>query len=228
LTLSPQQCERAIQYSFNDINWLRIALTHRSASGKNNERLEFVGDSVLNFVVGNALYEKFPKANEGTLSRLRASLVNESTLAERARFLKLSDYLILGSGELKSGGFNRNSILSDTLEAIIGAILKDQDILAAQQWVLTLYADLLDATSADHIVKDPKTKLQEFLQAKRLDVPDYQLSSSDGLSHQQVFHVECRIDSCDAVSQGRGSSRKRAEQQAAQKMLDQLIGQDTI
>jgi ribonuclease-3 len=224
LTLSPQQCERAIQCSFNDISWLRIALTHRSAGSNNNERLEFVGDSVLNFVVGNALYEKFPNADEGTLSRLRAGLVNESTLAERARSLKLSDYLILGSGELKSGGFNRNSILSDTLEAIIGAILKDQDFLAAEQWILRLYADRLDATSADHIVKDPKTKLQECLQAKRLDVPHYQLSSSDGLSHQQVFHVECRIDSCDAVSQGRGSSRKRAEQQAAQKMLDQLFG----
>ncbi len=222
MTRSPQQCEQAIQCSFKDINWLRIALTHRSAGSNNNERLEFVGDSVLNFVIGNALYEKFPKANEGTLSRLRADLVNETTLAERARYLKLGDYLILGSGELKSGGFNRNSILSDALEAIIGAILKDQQFAAAQRWVLNLYEDLLNATSEHHVVKDPKTRLQEFLQAKGLEVPIYQLLSSDGLSHEQVFLIECRIDSSDIITTGTGSSRKRAEQQAAEKLLDQL------
>lgn len=223
MTLSPQQCEKAIQCSFNDITWLRLALTHRSAGSENNERLEFVGDSVLNFVIGNALYEKFPKANEGTLSRLRAGLVNESTLAERARHLKLGDYLILGAGELKSGGFNRDSILSDALEAIIGAILKDKDIFAAQKWILNLYAELLDATSEHHVVKDPKTKLQEFLQGQGVDVPVYTLLSSDGLSHQQVFHVECRITSSDLTSTGSGSSRKRAEQQAADKLLQHLV-----
>ncbi len=222
MTLSPQQCERALQSSFNDISWLRMALTHRSAGSKNNERLEFVGDSILNFVIGNALYEKFPKADEGTLSRLRAGLVNESTLAERARHLKLGDYLILGSGELKSGGFNRDSILSDALEAIIGSIFKDQDFSVAEQWILNLYTDLLKATSADHVVKDPKTRLQEYLQARGLEVPNYRLLSSDGLSHKQVFHVECRVDSCDVVSKGSGLSRKRAEQQAAEKILDQL------
>ncbi|MEE9344728.1 MAG: ribonuclease III [Methylococcales bacterium] len=222
MILSPQQCERALQSSFNDISWLRMALTHRSAGSKNNERLEFVGDSILNFVIGNALYEKFPKADEGTLSRLRAGLVNESTLAERARHLKLGDYLILGSGELKSGGFNRDSILSDALEAIIGSIFKDQDFSVAEQWILNLYTDLLKATSADHVVKDPKTRLQEYLQARGLEVPNYRLLSSDGLSHQQVFHVECRVDSCDVVSKGSGLSRKRAEQQAAEKILDQL------
>jgi ribonuclease-3 len=226
LTLSPQQCERAIQCSFKDINWLRIALTHRSAGSENNERLEFVGDSVLNFVIGDALYEKFPKADEGTLSRLRAGLVNESTLAERARHLKLGDYLILGSGELKSGGYNRDSILSDALEAIIGSILKDQGFAAAKQWTLDLYADLLKATSADHVVKDPKTRLQEFLQAKGFNVPSYQLLSSEGLSHEQVFHVECRVDSCDLMSKGSGLSRKRAEQQAAENILDQLINKE--
>jgi ribonuclease-3 len=199
-----------------------MALTHRSAGSKNNERLEFVGDSILNFVIGNALYEKFPKADEGTLSRLRAGLVNESTLAERARHLKLGDYLILGSGELKSGGFNRDSILSDALEAIIGSIFKDQDFSVAEQWILNLYTDLLKATSADHVVKDPKTRLQEYLQARGLEVPNYRLLSSDGLSHKQVFHVECRVDSCDVVSKGSGLSRKRAEQQAAEKILDQL------
>ena len=222
MTRSPQECERAIQCAFNDINWLRIALTHRSAGSQNNERLEFIGDSVLNFVIGNALYEKFPKANEGTLSRLRAGLVNEATLAERARQLKLGEYLILGSGELKSGGFKRDSILSDALEAIIGAILKDQDIIAAQRWVLNLYADLLDAASEHHVAKDPKTRLQELLQAQGLDVPVYTLLSSEGLSHQQVFHVECRIDRNNLSSTGRGSSRKRAEQQAAEKLLQGL------
>ncbi len=222
MTLSPEKCERAIQCSFNDISWLRMALTHRSAGSKNNERLEFIGDSILNFVIGNALYEKFPKADEGTLSRLRAGLVNESTLAERARYLKLGDYLILGSGELKSGGFNRDSILSDALEAIIGSILKDQSFSVAEQWTLDLYADLLKATSADHVVKDPKTRLQEYLQAQGLEVPRYTLLSSDGLSHQQVFHVECHVASCDAVSKGSGLSRKRAEQQAAEKILAQL------
>lgn len=228
MTLSPQKCEQAIQISFDDINWLRTALTHRSAGRGNNERLEFVGDSVLNFVIGNALYEKFPKANEGTLSRLRAGLVNESTLAKLARQLHLGDYLILGSGELKSGGFNRDSILSDTLEAIIGAILKDQNIIEAQQWVLNLYADLLEASSADHVAKDPKTRLQEFLQAKGFDVPSYALFGSDGLSHQQEFHIECRIDSFDEISKGNGSSRKRAEQQAAEKMLAQLATRDLL
>ena len=203
-----------------------MALTHRSAGSENNERLEFVGDSVLNFVIGNALYEQFQKADEGTLSRLRAGLVNESTLAERARHLKLGDYLILGSGELKSGGFNRDSILSDALEAIIGSILKDQDFAAAKQWTLNLYAGLLNATSADHVVKDPKTRLQEFLQAKGLDVPSYELLSSDGLSHEQVFHVECRVDSCDLISIGSGLSRKRAEQQAADNILAQLTSRE--
>ncbi|MCH9698165.1 MAG: ribonuclease III [Gammaproteobacteria bacterium] len=222
MTLSPKQCEKAIQCPFKDIKWLHIALTHRSAGSENNERLEFVGDSVLNFVIGNALFEQFPKANEGTLSRLRASLVNETTLAERARSLKLGDYLILGSGELKSGGFNRNSILSDALEAIIGAIFKDQGFSAAQRWILNLFADLLEATSDNHVIKDPKTRLQEFLQGRKLSIPVYTLLTSEGLSHEQVFHVECRVDDKNLMTRGSGSSRKRAEQQAAQKLLDQL------
>jgi ribonuclease-3 len=222
VTKTPEQCATAIHCSFQDITWLRLALTHRSAGSRNNERLEFVGDSVLNFVIGNDLYEHFPNANEGTLSRLRAGLVNESSLAELARQLKLGDYLILGSGELSSGGFDRDSILSDTVEAIIGAILKDENFNAAKQWVLALYKTRLQNTSADNVIKDPKTRLQELLQAKGLEVPNYELLSSVGLPHEQVFRIECQISHFNIMSQAEGSSRKRAEQQAAEQILQRF------
>lgn len=215
-------------FRFNDLNLLRFALTHRSAGGVNNERLEFLGDSVLGFIVAEALFERFPQADEGVLSRLRATLVNQASLAEIARGIHLGDYLILGVGELRSGGFRRDSILSDALEAIIGAVFKDQGYAFCRQWVMTLFAESFERLSSAHWSKDPKTQLQELMQAKGLDLPSYRLLSLTGQPHDQSFVVECSIALAVEPSTGTGSSRKRAEQQAAQMMLSRLGEQRKI
>ena len=199
-----------------------MALTHRSAGNGNNERLEFLGDSVLGFVIAKKLFEKFPEASEGVLSRLRANLVNQGALAEVARENNIGDYLILGSGELKSGGYRRDSILSDALEAIIGALLVDQGINASQNWVFNVFADKIKSLSLDDWQKDPKTRLQEFMQSRKLDLPEYNLLSMTGAAHAQIFQVECRIPLVSESSIGEGASRKKAEQTAAEKMLKQL------
>jgi ribonuclease III len=157
---------------FNQPQLFITALTHRSAGAHNNERLEFLGDAILGFVIAQKLFDIFPGADEGTLSRLRASLVNESSLAELARKHQLGDYLYLGSGELKSGGFRRDSILSDALEAIMGALYKDQGIVRCQEWIVEIFTDKLQALSADNWQKDPKTQLQELMQAKKMDLPE--------------------------------------------------------
>ncbi len=161
--------------AFNDPQLFSMALTHRSVGARNNERLEYLGDSVLGFVIAEQLYELFPDAGEGVLSRLRASLVNQSSLAELARQHNLGDYLILGSGELKSGGFRRDSILSDALEAIMGALLRDQGIDVCRQWILRLFADKFADLKVDDWNKDPKTRLQELMQANRKPLPVYEL-----------------------------------------------------
>ncbi len=207
---------------FKNLGLLKTALTHRSAEGENNERLEFLGDSALGFIIAECLYQKFPDADEGTLSRLRADLVNEASLANLARALNLGSYLILGSGELKSGGYRRDSILSDALEAIIGAIAKDQGLDACRQWVLQLFALRLAELSLQNWKKDPKTRLQELMQARRLELPEYTLKAMLGEPHQQSFCVECRVSALAEASEGIGSSRKRAEQQAAEKILLKL------
>lgn len=201
---------------------LRIALTHRSAGRNNNERLEFLGDAVLGYVIAECLYHKFPGADEGILSRSRASLVNQTVLANLARQLELGDYLILGSGELKSGGYNRDSILSDALEAIIGAVVEDQGIEASRQWIMQLFAKPIQNLSLGTSEKDPKTRLQELLQSKGLELPIYTLRSKSGLPHQQNFTVECSISILPEPSVGVGSSRKKAEQQAAENVLAKL------
>ena len=211
---------------------LELALTHRSFSYEaggipTNERLEFLGDSILGFVVAQKLYDLFPSASEGVLSRLRASLVNQSSLAELARQHQLGDYLLLGSGELKSGGFRRDSILSDALEAIMGALFKDQGINACQTWIELLFAEKLNDLSLDNWQKDPKTQLQELMQSKKQVLPEYTLITMSGLAHEQMFQVKCSIPLLTDTCVGRGISRKKAEQSAAELMLE-LLNKDSI
>jgi ribonuclease III len=217
-----------LRFRFNNPSLLRFALTHRSAGGLNNERLEFLGDSALGFIIAEALYARFPQADEGALSRLRATLVNQTSLAELARGIDLGDYLILGAGELRSGGFRRDSILSDALEAVIGAVFQDQGYEACREWVLDLFAPSFERLSGADGKKDPKTQLQELMQARGLELPTYRLLSLAGQPHAQSFVVECRVELPVEPSSGTGSSRKRAEQQAAQNMLARLCEERKI
>ncbi|WP_347988792.1 ribonuclease III [Methylomonas sp. AM2-LC] len=211
---------------FNQPQLFSIALTHRSMGASNNERLEYLGDSVLGFVIAQQLYELFPMAGEGVLSRLRASLVNQSSLAELARLHNLGDYLILGSGELKSGGFRRESILSDAMEAIMGAILMDQGFDVCRQWILKLFSEKLAALKADNWNKDPKTRLQELMQSRRVELPIYELVSMSGADHAQTFEVICKVTISEQACKGFGISRKKAEQAAAENMLNLLQNKD--
>ena len=213
---------RKLGLSFNDPQLFTAALTHRSAHAKNNERLEFLGDSILGFVIAQKLYDLFPQASEGVLSRLRASLVNQSSLADLAREHNLGEYLFLGSGELKSGGFRRDSILSDALEAIMGALYKDQGIEACKSWIEILFSDKLNSLSLDNWQKDPKTQLQEMMQSIKHDLPEYTLVTMSGLAHEQMFKVRCRISNMDFTCIGAGISRKKAEQAAAELMLEHI------
>lgn len=205
--------------TFNNPDLFLTALTHRSAGAKNNERLEFLGDSILGFVIAEILYDKFSEAPEGVLSRLRANLVNQGSLAELAREHRFGDYLLLGSGELKSGGFRRESILSDALEAVIGALYLDQGVEVCKQWIKDLFQQKLQALSLDTWQKDPKTQLQELMQSKKIDLPEYTLLTMSGLPHEQTFKVKCTIPLLKDACIGTGVSRKRAEQAAAEKML---------
>jgi len=210
-------------YQFSNENLLQQSLTHRSVScGSNNERLEFLGDSVLNLVISNHIYHRFVEADEGQLSRVRASLVKQATLARVARELGLGDHINLGGGELKSGGYRRASILSDTLEAVIGAVYLDSDYAQTEAAVLRLFQRQLDDIDDGANLKDPKTRLQEYLQARQKDLPVYQVEQTTGKSHSQIFAVSCRITEPELQGIGSGSSRKKAEQQAAQQILDKL------
>ena len=213
---------RRIGYFFADLGLLELALTHRSYGGKNNERLEFLGDSILNYVTAEDLFHRFPKAKEGELSRLRASLVKGDTLAELAREFQLGDFLKLGAGELKSGGFRRDSILADAVEGIIGAIYLDAGMDVCRQHILEWYKERLNATSLKVVTKDAKTRLQEFLQARKHSLPQYEVVDIVGEPHAQTFFVHCQIELFDAPIEGKGSSRRIAEQNAAAKALKQL------
>ena len=204
---------KRLAYEFSDPTLLNSALTHRSAGSENNERLEFLGDAVLGYVIADELYQRFPEADEGELSRRRASLVKGDTLADIARSLELGDYLHLGPGELKSGGFRRDSILADALEAIIGAICLDSDVGQARTVVGRLFGDHLVSLISKAPLKDPKTRLQEYLQARKLPLPDYQVLQAEGEQHAQTFTVSCEVG--DTVVQGVGASRRKAEQAAA-------------
>ena len=196
---------------------LAQALTHRSHGARHNERLEFVGDAVLNCVVAQALYERFPGTDEGDLTRARASLVNGVTLARIARRLALGDAVRLGDGELKSGGAKRDSILADALEAVFGAVFVDAGFDAARRVIVAAYGEELAQANPTTLHKDPKTRLQEWLQARRMPVPEYAVVGTHGEAHAQQFAVECRIPSLDVVAPGAGSSRRAAEQDAAER-----------
>ncbi|WP_133245623.1 ribonuclease III [Pelagibaculum spongiae] len=213
---------RKLGYTFADPSLLTHALTHRSFNSRHNERLEFLGDSILGVVISQELFKRFPKASEGQMSRLRSSLVKGDTLAELARDFELGDYLRLGSGELKSGGFRRDSILADAVEAIIGAIYLDSDSAVVDRVILAWYQQRIDALDPDKSLKDPKTRLQEFLQGRGEGLPGYELLSVEGDAHNQQFTVRCDAVSLKLESQAKGSSRRKAEQAAAAEILSRL------
>ncbi len=211
-----------IGYRFGDVKLLTQALTHRSFSANNNERLEFLGDGVLNCIIAHQLYLRFPKLPEGDLSRLRAALVKESSLAEIAAQLQIGDALKLGEGELKSAGWRRPSILADAVEAIVGAVFLDGGFAEAGKLVVKLYDEKLATIDPRIIDKDPKSQLQEYLQGKKMDLPEYQVIQIEGEAHAQTFKVECVVEKFNIRTQGEGVSRRAAEQQAAQLALAQI------
>ena len=212
----------SLDYEFKDARLFELALTHRSAPGDNNERLEFLGDAVLDFVISEVVFRSHPLAPEGDLSRLRASLVNDATLAQIAAGLGLGEHLILGSGERKTGGHRRNSILADALEAIFGAVYLDAGF-DASRWVIerTFGERLHDFPDVDEL-RDPKTRLQEWMQARQMGLPAYELVKSSGKAHQQTFEVSCRVADSGAPTMGCATTRRNAEQLAAEDMLAQL------
>lgn len=199
------------------------ALTHRSSSGRNNERLEFLGDAVLNLVVAEQLYRRLPTADEGDLSRLRARVVSAEPLAMMAAELGVGEVLQLGSGELKSGGFRRQSILADAFEALVGALYLDAGIEAARTFVERVAASRVAALPDAAELKDPKTRLQELLQARALPLPTYRVQAVEGEPHLQSFRVSCDVPSLSRSAVGVGMSRRRAEQEAASSLLQQLV-----
>ena len=218
--------ETQLDYHFSNRNLLVQAVTHRSHGAAHNERLEFLGDSVLNFVVASLLFDRFPRTDEGNLSRMRASLVRQATLADIATRLALSEYLKLGEGEMKSGGFRRPSILSDALEAIFGAVYMDGGFEAAYRVIAAQYEPLLSDVDPISQGKDAKTLLQERLQAMRLDLPLYTVVATHGAAHNQLFEVACEVPRLEIRVQAAGSSRRAAEQAAAQLALEQLAAID--
>jgi ribonuclease-3 len=217
-----KRLQQALGYEFSDPGLLALALTHRSAIGSNNERLEFLGDSIVNHIVAEALYRRFDTAREGEMSRMRAALVKGETLAAVATDLGIGEYLRLGPGERKSGGHRRASILADALEATIGAILLDSDVETCRACVLRWFASRLDELSLEEVEKDPKTRLQEYLQGRQQPLPDYQLLRVEGEDHDQKFHIACRLSEPAIVFEGSGSTRRKAEQAAAGNALERL------
>ena len=215
--------EETLHYRFDDALLFQQALTHRSAARNNNERLEFLGDAVLDFVISEQVYRARPFADEGDLSKLRASLVRDDTLAEVAAELGLGEFLILGSGEKKSGGHRRDSILADAVEAIFGAIFLDSGFDASRRVIEKVFEERLLALPDVKELRDAKTRLQEWLQRRKFDLPRYELIEVRGKDHRQVFRVSCSVDQKSAETTGEAASRRKAEQEAARKMLA-LIG----
>lgn len=213
---------RRLGYNFSDSSLLILALTHRSKGAKNYERLEFLGDSILGFVIAEWLFERFPEESEGKLSRMRSSLVRKETLAVVARNLQLGDDLILGEGELKSGGFNRDSILSDTVESIIGAIYLDAGLAKTKKFILTNFAEILSTTNPEISFKDPKSKLQEAMQKRSMSLPSYSIIKTEGADHKQQFTVVCKLNELPIEASASAPSRRRAEQKSATLVLQQL------
>ena len=214
--------QQKINYQFKDAALLKLALTHRSIGKNNNERLEFLGDSILGVVISRELYKRFDHVDEGKLSRLRSHLVRGQTLAQLAGELELSEVLILGSGELKSGGFRRESIQTDAVEAIFGAVFLDSDFETINRVILDLYRDLLDGINPNDSLKDPKTQLQEHLQKRGNALPKYELVKTVGKDHNAVFTVNCSLQDQAMQIEQSAKSIKRAEQLCAQILLDKL------
>lgn len=216
------ELSKKLNYEFQQPKLLKIALTHRSKGGEHNERLEFLGDAVVNFVIAEILYQQFTKATEGELSRWRATLVNRDALAELAKQFELGQYLFLGSGELRSGGHERQSILSCAMEAVIGAVYLDGGFDAARARIIEWYKPFLESLSSAASHKDPKTLLQEYLQSRRFSLPIYSVEAIEGEAHQQLFIISCQVQELKEKTLGKGTSRRRAEQDAAQAMLEVL------
>ncbi|VAX76634.1 Ribonuclease 3 [Serratia symbiotica] len=214
--------QRKLGYTFQQQELLLLALTHRSASSKHNERLEFLGDSILSFVIANTLYQRFPHIDEGDMSRMRATLVRGHTLAEMAREFDLGECLLLGPGELKSGGSRRESILADTVEALIGGVFLDSDMQCVERLILDWYLRRLDEIRPGDKQKDPKTRLQELLQGRHLPLPSYLVVEVRGEAHDQEFTINCQVSALSEAVIGIGSSRRKAEQAAAEQTLKKL------
>ncbi|WP_371189559.1 ribonuclease III [Thalassotalea maritima] len=217
-----QRLQKKLGYQFRDQQLLVRALTHRSAKGENNERLEFLGDSILGYIIARALFEQFPKASEGELTRMRSTLVRGVTLAQLGRSFELGETLILGPGELKSGGFRRDSILEDAVEAIIGAVFVDSDMDTCRDLVLTWFAAKLQSITPGKSQKDPKTRLQEYLQGRKMALPKYEVTEVTGQAHNQQFTISCEVQGIEGVIISKGTSRRKAEQAAAEQALEQL------
>ena len=213
---------RLLEYTFKNEVLLNEALTHRSAAAVNNERLEFLGDGILNFIIAARLFEQYPDLDEGDLSRLRASLVNKDSLADIAKILELGQYIKLGSGELKSGGRRRDSILADAVEAILGAVYIDSGFDNCRDLILRLYKEKLQNIPDVQALKDPKTCLQDLLQSRRYPLPAYTVLEVTGKAHNQVFEVECRIEGLDCITTAQGKSRRKAEQAAAKLAIEEV------
>jgi ribonuclease-3 len=214
--------EQSLGHRFSDPELLRTALTHRSQSAKNNERLEFLGDSVLNCIIADELFRRFPQLAEGELSRVRAVMVRQQTLFERADALQIGEHLQLGEGELRSGGKQRPSILADALEAIIGAVYLDGGFECARRVVMGVFESVLADANPTVLSKDAKTQLQALLQSRRIALPRYTIVATEGEAHRQRFHVECSIAQLDIRTLGEGASRRAAEQHAAEIALQQV------
>lgn len=210
-----RQLAKILGYNFKELSLLEEAVTHRSKQGKNNERLEYLGDSILGFVVAEQLYLRFPSAAEGQLSRSRSTLVKGETLAKLAREIDLGEFLLLGPGELKSGGFRRNSTLADAYEAVIGAIYLDGGLDKAKKFINKQFQPVFETINLKDSLKDPKTQLQEWLQSRRKPLPKYTIVETVGTEHDQLFKVECVVDGLENPTVGEGSSRRKAEQAAA-------------
>lgn len=223
-----RRIEQKLNYKFKTISLLKQALTHRSANAMNNERFEFLGDSLLSTVIANALFHQFPQNSEGQLSRLRASLVKGEMLSMIAQEIGLGDFLILGQGELKSGGFRRASILADALEAIFAAIYLDSDFTQCQTVILSLYEHRLKDDRLNDNAKDAKTQLQEYLQSKKITLPHYRLTKVDGDTHEQTFYITCKVAGLNLITEGVGGTRRKAEQDAAKKMFEYILRAGSI
>lgn len=216
------QLSNKLGYEFQDLNFLQRALTHRSAGSKNNERLEFLGDSLVNFMVADVLFHQFAKLAEGDMSRIRAHLVKGDTLAIIGKEYDLSEYLVLGPGELKSGGYRRESIIADAVEAIIAAVYEDGGLDACRAMVMGLYKKRLETLDPKKMGKDPKTRLQEFLQSRNQSLPEYSIISVNGAAHAQEFTVCCYVEMLNTKFEASASSRRKAEQKAAEIALDAI------